>query len=1135
MYKKFNIGNSKILICKPVNSIINKINIVASAYSIAKVNNAELFINWYPENDKDYQMYEIIKNFNDLCKLINYDMSKKLNNFKKINKDELIDFSKYKNIFVESDKILNSPDSMIYFQDFFDKIKFVTKISKLVKNTENYQGLYIKDEIPNNIELKNKKLFVYSENKENYKILEERLGIDNILYHDKIDNIFYKIANAIILSKCNSINKSDDIFSNFINYFRKDKISNRKLSQNVVLKPSKTYKLSKKSFIINPQHGFGNRMRAIASAYSIAKETNRKLIINWIPDCHCDCNFDDIIINIKELEIEVVNKTVKFDNIDAYNYMEIEEGTYKNEYINTNSTKIIYVKSNCILNNEYSWTNFHDFFKKIKYVPQINKLIDSIQIDNYIGMHIRMDAGKEYQNLEADKGTNWTKEEKKLMYKWRTISHIDNFINQINFVLHKNPEQKFYIATDRKENYEKLINIYGKDKIKFLKRNNFDRSLEQLYYTVADIVLLSRCKQFYGSYWSSFSELVTYYQNKNIRKNNIFSNDFKYFTGNKISICYACKNRKDNLMESLKSIIHNEIIDDIVLVDFNSDDTNLYSFLINKIDKKFFNKINFIKVKTITPWILSYAYNIALIYAKNDKIIKSDCDYIYSDEFVNYLNNLNLNNNFYSFDWNDAKTENQKKMNGFFYLSKKQLNNCGYFNQDILFYGYDDDDLKNKLSEKYNYSRLKLQNDNLLRHIVHNNNERLKNSSVNNITDFFGFDISDFNDVNIFILYNKILSEYKKSKTLYYEVSNNFTILENKHKYLEVKLNLNNIKKFNYNFDYLSSKRSICDIKIFEKMCSLTNNTLWLHNFGFKKFVDNFKIKETNHKIIFLYIINSCVNEVKKLDKRYNLVITLYNEKKIDRSLELLYCLTKNMLNPYIKCIHILFEKDNKTNFIYDVLQHLINYNKGWKEKIKIKIIKIRPSFNDCFKYINENIKDDFILANSDIIYNNTLKKIPENLEKKVIVLTRYQKYDDVYRLKFVNDNNKIDKNSIANILSMDSWISKSPINLDVKLNIGSFFSDSFINYKLKLSDYDSINMGDKIQSFHIQEDESVSSKIKKSESDERWNYLYKNILKYKTKDFLCGIDFDGNNIAWNQLKDYKKNLHINNFPIIKL
>ena len=78
-----------------------------------------------------------------------------------------------------------------------------------------------------------------------------------------------------------------------------------------------------------------------------------------------------------------------------------------------------------------------------------------------------------------------------------------------------------------KSNYEKLINIYGNDKIKILERNNYDRSKEQLYYALADIILLSRCKQFYGSTWSSFSELVTYFQTENIRNCNVFSDTFK--------------------------------------------------------------------------------------------------------------------------------------------------------------------------------------------------------------------------------------------------------------------------------------------------------------------------------------------------------------------------------------------------------------------------------------------------------------------------------------------------------------------------------------------------------------------------------------------------------------------------------
>ena len=162
------------------------------------------------------------------------------------------------------------------------------------------------------------------------------------------------------------------------------------------------------------------------------------------------------------------------------------------------------------------------------------------------------------------------------------ISHIDNFINQINNLLHKNPEQKFFIATDMKSNYEKLINIYGNDKIKILERNKFDRSKEQLYYAVADTILLSKCKQFYGSTWSSFSELVTCFQKDEVKKKNIFSNQFKiqclskkvnFFNqelkqGNSI-VCVSM-NRSENILKALPSWLKINNCHEIVILDYGS-------------------------------------------------------------------------------------------------------------------------------------------------------------------------------------------------------------------------------------------------------------------------------------------------------------------------------------------------------------------------------------------------------------------------------------------------------------------------------------------------------------------------------------------------------------------------------------
>ena len=70
----------------------------------------------------------------------------------------------------------------------------------------------------------------------------------------------------------------------------------------------------------------------------------------------------------------------------------------------------------------------------------------------------------------------------------------------------------------------------------------------------------------------------------------------------KITACYGCKNREKNLLKSIRSIIRSDHIDDIVVVDFNSDQ-NVRNFLKNNISENFFKKINVIEVTNDVPWI----------------------------------------------------------------------------------------------------------------------------------------------------------------------------------------------------------------------------------------------------------------------------------------------------------------------------------------------------------------------------------------------------------------------------------------------------------------------------------------------------------------------------------------------------
>ena len=864
-------------------------------------------------------------------------------------------------------------------------------------------------------------------------------------------------------------------------------------------------------FIINAQYGLGNRLRAIASAYSISKELNRKLIINWIPDFHCDCKFEELFEN----DLNIISYNIDTNNnFDIYNYVDFNNKNFeKDEYINDKTNNNIYVKSNCILNNEYSYKYFYDFFNELKPIKNIQNIINNYSNIDFIGMHIRMDGGERFQTNHAENGTNWSDSERELMYKYRQLSNIDNFINQINYELNKNENAIFFIATDLKINYDKLINIYGEDKIKYIRREKFDRSIEQLYYGVADIYVLSKCKYFYGSAWSSFSEIVSYLQPFNIKKYNVFSDNFIKYNIQKFSVVQPCKNREKNLLKSLNSYIRNELVDDIVIVDFNSEN-NVREYLKQNIDEQYFYKINVIEIITEVPYVASFTSNIGFYFCKNDNILKLDSDNIIknSDTFFKKYINYDLNENFIHFNWTDAITENEQHLNGTFFISKNNLLKNGFLNNKLLFYGWEDCEFKNRHLSFKNDIRL-IGSDFI--HQQQNDECRIKYQN-NNFINFFGFDIKNIDNIHLLIIFNRIFCKIDNSITYENDVISLFNIQENYNKYSKLSINFDIIQKYETNYNPLSeSIYSICRNDVFELFLGeIIDNE-------YKNLLTNYNIRNTKDKVSLFYIFffNSNFNKT-NYEFNNNLVVSLYNEKCVSRSLELLFCLKKNLENERISKIHILFENINSDSFICYTLNYLMNNKPLWKEKVVLTNIVNRPSYNDMFLYCNNNIRGNVMIANSDIVYDDTIQNIKYLKDDDFISLTRHQLYNNLFK--------PIAYQKIVNVFSQDTWIFKSPMkyNINCQIELGKIFCDSFLNYKLSLSNYNVYNLYNNIKSYHIQYCKSESEIISQSQKvlDESFNKVYK-LNNCETDIFLLGVKL-------NSLEDFIYKQNYNNFII---
>jgi len=147
------------------------------------------------------------------------------------------------------------------------------------------------------------------------------------------------------------------------------------------------------------------------------------------------------------------------------------------------------------------------------------------------------------------------------------------------------------------------------------------------------------------------------------------------------------------------------------------------------------------------------------------------------------------------------------------------------------------------------------------------------------------------------------------------------------------------------------------------------------------------------------------------------LITTYYKSKNEARQKEIDECLKKNYENKYIQKIYLLnnqlYNLDYKGN---KIIQYIISKDTDY-------ILK----YNDAINFINKNIKNKIcILSNSDIYFDNTLSKINDkNIKDTFFALLRYDEDE--------NGNKKIfTRHDIPRDDSQDSWIFKSPLNIDL-------------------------------------------------------------------------------------------------------
>lgn len=231
--------------------------------------------------------------------------------------------------------------------------------------------------------------------------------------------------------------------------------------------------------------GFANRLRAMISGICLAEDLKIPIVIHWTslhPACACNIQ---LIFDMKTFP-----SFVSFSSSDLWKPISCSSNEDLQDILNNNTKSELLLSSHGHFHttNHKRWL-FH--LRNLKPHPiiqkEIYKRLHNIDMEKAIGFHIRRgDNVKSIQYSPTEKFIEIAKENDK-----------DNV--------------KFIIATDDNGVKTELEQCLGKDKCVFPAQERNRNSIEGIVEAVIDFFSIAKCSVLYGSYYSSFSEMVVKY------------------------------------------------------------------------------------------------------------------------------------------------------------------------------------------------------------------------------------------------------------------------------------------------------------------------------------------------------------------------------------------------------------------------------------------------------------------------------------------------------------------------------------------------------------------------------------------------------------------------------------------------
>lgn len=267
-------------------------------------------------------------------------------------------------------------------------------------------------------------------------------------------------------------------------------------------------------------HGLGNRLRALGSAMSFAKNSGRILVVIWETDSHISAKFSDLF-DSDLVVMDSFKPTWPFKEYDRYdkswlsfeffNYMEMEgQGAQKGQWIVDKPNMHFYYKGAYIMEADQkltSWDMDNAMLRTLQPVEEVARSVaehEKAGLQNMVGVHIR-DRTLERDIKNVNFASEYGEEASKTMEYWRQKSSHLTFMEEMRHQLKSDPTLSFYVATDTVEVLEKLKREFP-GKIRTTPRDCDGRDGRCVRYALVDILCLAKTRSLLGSNWSSFTE-----------------------------------------------------------------------------------------------------------------------------------------------------------------------------------------------------------------------------------------------------------------------------------------------------------------------------------------------------------------------------------------------------------------------------------------------------------------------------------------------------------------------------------------------------------------------------------------------------------------------------------------------------